>query len=135
MGRASSARPEVIHRSKLFGGVRTAQEVHAKLGFRQPCVAPGCTNLPVIQIRMLMLHDEFVREHPQMATMIVMSNPDGPYIPCAPTTFGPMVKFSSTCACKVHQKELEQAAAKAPSYVLVEIDRGPGADRPVVQVT
>lgn len=135
MGRDSrTKRREVIHRSKLFGGLATAEEVHARLGFRQPCQAPGCRSLPVIGVKMFMLHDEFVERSPQMATMIAMSNPDGPYIPCAPTKFGPMVMFSKVCACREHQRDLELAAAKAPSYVLVEIDRGPGADKPVVQV-
>jgi hypothetical protein len=135
MGRDSRLkRPEVIHRSKLFGGMQTAAEVHAKHGFRDPCAIKGCKNLPVIQIKMFMLHDEFVQRNPQMATMIAMSNPGGKYIPCTPTTFGPMVRFSTVAACRTHQKDAEMAAAKAPSYVLVEIDRGPGADKPIVQV-
>jgi hypothetical protein len=134
MGRESRAKREVIHSSKLFGGVMTAQEVHARWGFRGPCTAPGCRGMPVIQVRLFMLHDEFVAKSPQLATMIAMSNPDGPYVPCAPTTFGPMVRFSTVNACRTHQKELELEAAKAPSYVLVEIDRGPGADKPTVQV-
>jgi len=127
-------RGEKIHREKLFGGVATAQEVHAKHGFRQACTAPKCKNIPVIQIKMLMLHDEFVQRQPKLAAMIAMTNEAGPYIPAVPTTFGPMVMFSKVTACRVHQKELEKAAAKAPSYVLVEIDRGPGADKPQVQV-
>lgn len=134
MGRRDKPKGEKIHRQKLFGGVATAQEVHAKYGFRQPCGAPRCPNLPVIQIKMLMLHDEFVQRQPQLATMIAMTNEAGRYVPAVPTTFGPMVMFSKVTACRVHQKELEKEAAKAPSYVLVEIDRGPGADKPTVQV-
>lgn len=134
MRRDKKPKAEKIHRSKLFGGVATAQEVHAKYGFRQACQATGCGATPVIQIKMFMLHDEFVQRNPQMATMIAMSNPGGKYIPCTPTTFGPMVRFSTVAACRTHQKDAEMAAAKAPSYVLVEIDRGPGADKPIVQV-
>jgi len=125
---------EIIHRSKLFGGLATAQEVHAKLGFRQPCAAPGCEATPVIQIKMFMLYDEFVARQPQLAAMIAMTNEAGRYVPAVPTTFGPMVMFSKVAACRSHQRELEKEAAKAPSYVLVEIDRGPGADKPQVQV-
>lgn len=127
-------RGDVIHRSKLFGGVLTAQEVHARWGMRGPCGQPGCSHMPVVQVRLFMLHDEFVRRSPQMATMIAMSNPDGPFIPCSPTTFGPMVRFSTVNACRLHQRELEREAAKAPSYVLVEVDHGPGADKPMAQV-
>lgn len=136
MGRHDKApRGPLIHTTKLFGGIATAQEVHAKHGFRQPCTAPGCKNLPVIQIKMFMLHDEFVQRQPQLATMIAMTNESGRYVPAVPTTFGPMVMFSKVCACKAHQRELEKEAAKAPSYVLCEIDRGPGADKPQVQVS
>lgn len=134
MGQRDKLRGATIHRSKLFGGVTTAAEVHARHGIRQPCQADRCKNLPVIQIRMLMAHDEFVKRNPQLATMIAMTNESGPYIPAIPTTFGPMVMFSKVAACRTHQKDLERAAAKAPSYILCEIDRGPGADKPVVQV-
>jgi len=126
----------IVHRTKLFGGVQTAQEVHAKLAFRQPCQAPGCKNLPIVQAKMFMLHDDFIAQCPKMAAAIALTNPDGSRtIPCVPMTFGPMVMFSKVAACRSHQRELEQAAARAPSYVLVEIDRGPGADKPMVQVS
>ena len=125
---------EAIHRQKLFGGVATAQEIHAKHGFRQPCTAPGCKSMPVIQVKLFMLHDEFVQREPRLASMIAMTNDAGPYVPAVPTTFGPMVMFSKVAACRSHQRELEKEAAKAPSYVLVEIDRGPGADKATVQV-
>jgi len=129
-------RNPIVHRTKNFGGVRTAQEVHAKMGFRQPCQMPGCKNLPVIQAKLFMLHDDFVKQCPQMAAAIALTNPNGSRtIPCVPMTFGPMVMFSKVAACRSHQKELELEAAKAPSYVLVEIDRGPGADKPQVQVS
>lgn len=127
-------RGEVIHRSKLFGGLTTAEEVHAHHGIRLPCGAPGCKNLPVIQIKMMMLMNEFAQRSPQLAAAIAATNPDGPFIPTVPTTFGPMVVFSRVAGCRTHQKDLEKAAAKAPSWVLVEIDRGPGADKPIVQV-
>lgn len=135
MGRDSRRkRGEVVHRSKLFGGVTTAQEVHAREALRGKCTIEKCPNLPVIQIKCLMLAADFVKQAPTMAAAIAASNPDGPFVPTIPTTFGPMVKFSTVNACRTHQKEAETAAAKAPSWVLVEIDRGPGADRPIVQV-
>jgi hypothetical protein len=130
--RQDRKKQEVIHRTKLFGGVKTAAEVNAELGWRQRCAK--CSGAPVIKVRMFMLYEEFVKRAPQLAVAIAASNPDGPFIPTVPTTFGPMVKYASVCACRSHQKELELTAAKAPSYILVEIDRGPGADKPVVQV-
>lgn len=112
--------------------MRTAAEVHAKLAWRGRCLK--CGGPPVIQVKMFMHHDEFVSRAPMLAASIAATNSNGPYVPAVDTTFGPMVMYAKVLACKAHQKELEQTAAKAPSYVLVEIDRGPGADKPVVSV-
>lgn len=138
MGQQSNAkegrRSEIIHRRKQFGGIATAEEIHARQGMRQACGAGGCKNLVTIQVKMFMAHDEFVQRNPELAAQIAATNPSGPYIPCTPMTFGPMVMFSKVSACRTHQKDLEKAAAKAPSWVLVEIDYGPGADKPLVAV-
>lgn len=123
---------EVIHRTHLFGGRMSAQEVHARFGVRDRCLK--CGALPVIQVRVLMHHNDYVERAPLLAAAIAASNPRGQYVPTIPTTYGPMVMVSKVAACKFHQKELEHDAAKAPDYCLIEIDRGPGADRPVVQV-
>lgn len=130
--RAERKRGETIHRTKLFGGRQTAEEVHAKYGMKLPCHA--CGKMPVIMIKTLMLHDEFIKRDPVLASEIARTNPAGPYVPTFPTTFGPMVLISKVTACKQHQRDLEKAAAKGPSYILVEIDRGPGADRAQVSV-
>lgn len=130
--RAERKQGEVIHRTKLFGGRHTAEEVHAKFAMKQGCHA--CGKMPVIMIKSLMLHDEFVKRDPVLASEIARTNQAGPYIPTFPTTFGPMVLISKVTACKQHQRELERAAAKGPSYMLIEIDRGPGADKAQVQV-
>ena len=127
---AKMKKREVRHRTKLFGGIKTAQEVHAEFGFRQKCLK--CGGPPAIQIRCMMLHDEFVAANPPMAALIAAKN--GGHIPCIPTTYGPMVKFAEITACRLHQKEAEQDAAKGPSNVLVEIDYGAGCDKPFIQV-
>ncbi len=127
-----SKKQKIIRRTQLFGGVKTAQEIHAEHGFRERCLK--CKGPPSIQIRMFMLVDDFVKRAPEMAAAIAASNPDGNSIPCVPMTFGNMVKYATVTACRHHQKELEVLAAKAPSYVLVELDYGPGAPKPVIQV-
>lgn len=126
-------RQQVIHRTKLFGGLTTAEELNSREGFGGKCTIEGCPNLPVIQIKMFMLRSEFMERAPDLAAAIAATNPDGPYIPATPMTFGDMVMFSKANACKVHQTDAEKTAAKAPSWVLVEINRGPGADKPQVQ--
>lgn len=130
--RGREQRGEKIHRKKLFGGRASAEEVHSALGMKQPCHL--CGGRPVIMIKVLVQHDEFVKQQPMLASEIARTNPNGPYIPTFPTTYGPMVLVSKVTACRLHQKELEKAAAKHPSWCLIEIDRGPGADKAQVSV-
>ena len=133
MGRRDRMSNPVVHRTKLFGGRRTAAEVHAQHGFRRRC--EKCGGPPSIQIKMFMLHDEFVKRAPLLAAEIAASNASGPYVPAVETKFGNMVMYAKVTACRMHAKELEHMAAKAPSYVMVEIDRGPGPENPIVQVS
>lgn len=130
----------IIHRSKLFKGLKTAQEVHREFGMRGRCNI--CDGPPTIMVRMMATIPEIKRQSPEYWAVICASaaqngavdkhgNIRVPYIA---TTYGKMVRFSQVYACRHHQKELELTAARAPSWVLVEIDRGPGADNPVVQV-
>lgn len=121
-----------MHRTKLFRGRATAEEVHAKFGIRLPCHT--CNGMPVILIKTMMLHDEFVKRCPAIAAEVARTNPRGPFVPTFPTTYGPMVMVSQVAACKTHQAAAEKAAAKLPSYILVEINRGPGADKAQVSV-
>lgn len=123
---------QIIHRTKLFKGAKTAQEVHAQFGFRTRCLR--CNGTPVVRVKMFMHHDDFVKKAPEWASAIALTNPKGQYVPTVPMTYGPMVKYADVTACMHHQKELELEAAKAPSWVLVEIDRGPGSHKPFVQV-
>lgn len=123
---------EIIHRKVLFGGVETAMEVHARLGWRGRC---HCGGAPVVQIRTFMLLEDAIKASPEYVGMIMMTNPDGSMqVPVQKTKFGDMIRVASVLACRHHQKELEIAAARGPSNALVEIDRGPGAERPVVAV-
>lgn len=128
----SKKKKQIIHRSKLFKGQKTAQEIHAQYGFRSKCLK--CGGPPVIRVKMMMHVTDFKQKAPEWASAIALTNPKGQDVPTIPTTYGPMVKYADVTACRHHAKDLELTAAKAPSWVLVEIDRGPGADNPVVQV-
>ena len=128
-------RPRVVHRRQLFGGRETAQEVHAKYAWRGRC--SRCGGPPVVMIQTSMLLRDFVERCPLEAAAISSSNPNGRYIPTFPTVYGPMVRLGRALYCRLHQKDGEQDAARLDralkADVLVEIDRGPGADRVVVQ--
>lgn len=55
-------------------------------------------------------------------------------VPIIEFTYGKFVKIGEMFACAMCRPTMEKAAAKGPSWVLVHIDRGPGPEKPVVQV-
>jgi hypothetical protein len=142
MGRLSRLKSNPkIHRTQLFGGKRTAHEVHAEFGWGIRC--EKCGGPPVIMIKSLARIKDLEKEAPEYLAAIEMAaiedghgNPDGSVnLPHIPTKYGPMVTISRVASCLIHRKDAEVAAARGPSWIMIEIDRGPGADNPIVQVT
>lgn len=142
---AKRKKPEVIHRSKLFGG-KSAEQVHREIGVRKKCVG-GCGLPASIRIRIFVPLTEFVDKSPEVAAGIMATNPHGPFIPSTKMHFRgsehpiQMVKVSDVGACGLCQSTAERMAARVENELgmrginaLVEIDRGPGPDKPVVQV-
>lgn len=130
MGKAS--RSKNIHLKKLFGGKETAEQVHRQsLPGKCPCGGP-----PAIQIRTFMPVDEVIK-NPPFAMSLAARN-EGK-IPCVDFK-GPggvprkFVRVGTVYACDSHKVEAERAAARGPSCAVVEINRGPGPDKPMVQV-
>ena len=128
-------RVEVLHRRQLFGGRMTAMEVHQKYAWKD-AKCGGCGRTPVIMIRVLVTKDDLLRHgDPSTLAALMVSNPDGTNsIPTFPTKYGPMVVASKTFACEQCKLTAETAAARGPSWALVEIDRGPGPDGATSQV-
>ena len=126
-------KPEVRHVSKFMQGRMTPQELHQAIGIRKKCV--GCGQPAVIRIKVMVELKELTRRQPQYVAGIAASNPEGPFVPTIKTSYGDMVKVSDVGACSLCQKEAEVTAARdAPSWALVEIDRGPGKDKAQVSV-
>ena len=50
------------------------------------------------------------------------------------TKHGPYVRVSTTFACKQCTPALERVVAKQPSWAIVDINKGPGPDKPIFQV-
>lgn len=129
----SGARAPVIHRTKLFGGRETAEEVHAKHVWRgKRC--NGCRSPKIaIEIRVSILVKDL---RPEIQSELVLRAAAG-LISVKPfqTPSGPALRWSTVYACRSCQATAERAAARgAPSYALVHIDRGVGADQPIVAV-
>lgn len=144
MGRArrelkAAARRERVHRTQLFGGRSTAEEVHAKMAFpaHAKCV---CGRRPEVRAITLAPLDE-ARRHfpdvdrlaeyaPQELLMRTVAIRESPMVKAGK----PYVRLGVAYACKSCAPTMERALAKLPSWVIVEINRGPGPERPVVGV-
>lgn len=125
---------ELIHRTKLFGGKQTAEEVHRELAWGPMAVCQCGRKDVVIQIDGYASPKELLAHlRPEVIVRLMVATEDG-QLPTFPTKYGPMVNFSKAWACEDHKQLAEQTAARLPSWVLVEIDRGPGKDKVVVQV-
>lgn len=116
-------KPEVIHVKKFDGGNRTPDEVHRQLAFgKKRCVGCG-SDKPAVRFRTLCPADELMKRNPDVAATIMALNREGPQLPTIDTKYGPMVLVADVVACDNCKGEAERAAAKGPSWLIVEIDR------------
>lgn len=121
------------HITKFAGGRETPREVHARLAVRRPCVI--CRQPGTMRIRVLVELSELERRRPDFCGIIKATNPNGSFIPTVATTYGLMVMLHDVGACDQCRKQAEvQVAHGAEDWMLVEIDRGPPAIRPQIQV-
>ena len=115
---------EKIHMDQFMGGAATPQEVHRELGINKPCA--GCGRPAGIRIKVLAEYAELVKRNPDFVALLMVASPDGTTVPTVATKYGPMVLISDIGACELCRKTAEVAAARgAPSWCIVEIDRGP----------
>lgn len=121
---------DIIHRRKNFGGLETAEQVHAELAwFGQKCNA--CGGPPALKVRVfLRLVDMSVASREAIMLEIGL----GRISPIRGPS-GWSVLWATKVACRRCAPALERAAARqAPSWACVEFERGPGPDSPIVGV-
>lgn len=108
----------------FLSGKLSAQETHRAAAFHaHPCI---CGRPAVVRIKVLVQLAELTKRQPEMIAQICATNPDGSWtVPTVPTKYGPMVKVSDIGACENCRADAEKAAARGPSWAIVEIDRGP----------
>lgn len=127
-----SASP-IIHRRKLFGGQRTAEEVHQQHAFPRGAKCAGCGRPPLIRAIVMMelkealknpLIAEIAEKAPEalVQQVVQIKSTDGKSI-------SPYFRCSVVYACKQCGPAMEKQLAKAPSHCIVEINRGPGTDK------
>ena len=119
----------VIHVKKFMDGRMSPQELHRALGIRKKCEQCGAP--AAVRIRVLVELAELVKRQPEFVAQIMATNQNGPYVPTIDTKYGKMVKISDVGACENCRKSAEIAAARGPSWCIVEIDRGPSPTNPV----
>jgi hypothetical protein len=111
-----------IH-TKKFGHRtgETPQEMHARLAWKGR-VCRSCGGPPVIRIKVLTPVKEM---NPGIVAAIALRNPDGSgQLPVIKTAHGDMLMTADVFACRACRRDAERAAAKGPSFNIVEIDRG-----------
>ena len=121
----------IIHRRQLFDGRTTAEEVHVKYALAgMKC--GKCKGPPAIRARVFAPVEYLLREHPDFMMNLAAKHDGG--VPIVDFVHGKHVLFGNYVACKGCSKDLEKNLAKAPSFFVVEINRGPGPEKPTVQV-
>jgi hypothetical protein len=136
----ATATGPVLHMKKFMGGRMTPEEVHRALGFRKSCAI--CRGPPAIRIRVFAPLKEVMARTPEFLGEIMAANPAGPTapLPTMPSKYGLLLKLSDQAFCDTCKVGAERAAAHPPKRwpfkdcQIVEIDRGPPKQGPVVQV-
>lgn len=132
--RMRKAKAETIHREKLFGGRETADDVHRALVFCRAC--DWCKGTPHERIIVMATLVDVLAKMPHYVAIRRQMN--GGVLMSTPSKYGRLVQLTNLVVCKTCAPSAERAAAHPPAgwrdNVIVEIDRGPGADKVMVQV-
>jgi hypothetical protein len=132
-GNRAQRRAEVIHRRKLFDGQMTAEEAHQQFALPPGAKCLGCNARPMTTFRTFIELSELRK---QDELFVLMETLDRARLHSMTVFFKdssgnpvPYVKMNTVYACKSCTPAAEKMAAKGPSWYVVEIDRGPGADK------
>lgn len=119
----------VVHRRKLFGGRVTAEELHHKLAWGgAKCSA--CSAPPAIRIQIFVaLSDMSLDTRTAVEIQLALGK-----LHAVMTDRGKVIRTSLMFACTGCQQAAERAAAKGPSYAIVDISRGPGPENALIAV-
>jgi hypothetical protein len=111
-----------VHIKKFAGGQMTPDEMWRLYGVRDKC---QCGQMGAIRIRTFMRPADLIKHSdPVTLAAIMQKYPDG-MLPTQETKDGPMVLVGNTAVCPSCKVTAERVAARLPSYVYVDISRGP----------
>ena len=117
------------HVSHLFDGL-TASEYHSKHAFPVGAKCSGCKTLRGLTTRIMVLFPlaEMKKIDP-LFDLVADKKPEVLAKTLVQTVHGPHVRMSTVYACEQCCPAAEKAAAKGPSWAIVDIHRGPPKDR------
>lgn len=119
---------DIIHRTRLFGG-RPAAEVYAETAW-PGAKCTGCGGPPALRVQLFVgLQDMEAGLRTKVLYEIAFKR-----IHTLRTKRGLSIRWSEAYACRLCAPALERVAARAPSYFLVDLERGPGPETPIVGV-
>lgn len=122
---------QIIHRRTFMDGRMTPRDLHNAVLFTgKKC--QSCTRPPEYVLRVFAQEKEMIARDPSLLTFAAL-NPEK-YAQMRVLTFkeGPWLRISEVLSCGHCFKDAQKAAAKGPSWTLVEIDRGPDEAKPMV---
>lgn len=136
MGQASRSKVVAGYRKKLFDGRTTVQDVWRQhVVHRNLCCK--CQSRAIIEGHLFWPVEDFEKDHPALAVQIASEHQGGiPFVSfrSAGGVKRDFVHLPTLYACGNCARDMERMLARAPSYVVVEVRRGPGPDAPSVQV-
>ncbi len=120
---------EILHRRKLFGG-RPAAEVYAEDAWPGArCNGCGSSHVTIrVQVFVALADMAADLRHRAMIELALKR------VWPVKTKRGTAIRWSEQYACRLCQPALERAAARGYSFAIVDIDRGPGPEVPLVGV-
>lgn len=120
---------EIIHRRKLFNG-RPAAEVYAEDAW-PGAKCSGCGGRPpVIRVQVFIALSDMSAEIRNRALVELALR----RVHAVRTKRGMAVRWSEQYACRLCRASLERATARGPSFCMVDIERPPGPEVPIIAV-
>lgn len=122
---------DIIHRKTFMDGRMSPKDLHNAVLFTgKKCQT--CTRQPEYILRSFAEEAEMLKRDPNLYAL--MQSRLDLYLQMRVTNFkgGPWLRIAETYACGQCFKDAQKAAAKGPSWVLVEIDHGPKEIRAMV---
>lgn len=125
---------ENIHINRFMGGTISPREYHIKHAFPPGAKCKGCGQKPVITIRTYAPVKDMLKTDPMLAKLAELDPMAFMELTVQGIFKEPMLMLACIFACPNCAPAAERAAARGPSWIIVDIDRGPKADYGFVQV-